>query len=687
LTAKSTSITIIYRILMKKYNFKPSNINHDRQPQTHWLQVFLGTNFVRFERWLVPRVYNIKQSIKTKSKPLINAFQKHWVISIILLLIIAVTGNYTLLNIKQSLRNIEQNKSSLLDKIKSIINKNDKEQIKILNEIETKLITDLEPIASNPIAGMVVKSDISKVKTIVAKWLDILYPFKNYKFGTDGFNSTLLQQRYFTQDVEIFLNKSKPLIEETRNILNSFWLYNIFGTNQVKESISAIESILDIVEIFNDKRDILLTMLGHYQTQKIVIFNQNNGEARPTGGFIGSYIPIDISRGQIKIGQSQSIYFFDKGPNTNLISHPTLWYYDYFNGKAGPHGARNSNVFPCFPDSAKYLEREFAKTENGYNIDDVLFLSPDYLLGYLPTDFELKIDNEFVPKNQLLNKIEQITAIEIEDKNNPKKQITSIFNLLIEQLPQILKGQALIDLIGYTQESLLARNAQAWFRNDKIQKLWETTGFAGTDTCQNLSQNQIITPIIINLSGDKRNLITSTNFEIIKINNTMKFKWQQTLPENKYDVLQRGFINEGITMVGFQIPADWKGKTTANSEILKVPFLRNYYNQQIEIENQTKYVYPQEITKLINSSYDISQNNLDKGFNYIQPDGSRVVGVYVHDRFDQDLKMVEFDIEINDKDSHPIIFYNQPNLNNSQLIYNQNIYQDKNTLQKGIKLD
>jgi Protein of unknown function (DUF4012) len=667
---------------MKKYSFNPQKIPKTKEPNSQWLKTLL----VKIESWTVPKIYQLKVFVKKITLPIRNKIKQNWIWTIILLLIIGVTGNYTLLNIKQSLRNIEQNKTSLLDKIKSIINKNDKEQIKILNEIETKLITDLEPIATNPIAGIVVKTDIAKVKAIVAKWLDILYPFKNYKFGTDGFNSTLLQQRYFTQDIDIFLNKSRPLIEETRGILGSFWLYKVFGSQQIKDSIQTIENILDIVEILNDKKEILLTMLGHYQTQKIVIFNQNNGEARPTGGFIGSYIPIDISRGQIKIGQSQSIYYFDKGPNTNLISHPALWYYDFFNGKAGPHGARNSNVFPCFPDSAKYLEREFAKTENGYNIDDVIFLSPDYLLGYLPQDFELKIGSEFVPKNQLLNKIEQITAIEIEDKNNPKKQITSIFNLLIEQLPQILKGQALIDLIGYTQESLLARNAQAWFRSDKIQQLWQTTGFAGDATCQNANENQIITPMVINLSGDKRNLITSTNFEITRSGDKMKFKWQEILPENKYEILQRGFINNGITMVGVQIPADWQATAIPNSDILKVPFLRNYYIQQIEIENQTKYIYPPEITKMINSSYNLSQSNLNKGFSYLQPDGSRVVGVYINDRFDVDLKAVEFDIEIKNNNNLPIYFYNQPNLNNSQLIYNQDLYQDKTQLQKGINL-
>jgi hypothetical protein len=137
---------------MKKHNFKPSKINYDKQPQPHWLQSFLGQSFVRFEQWLVPQVYNLKKFIKYKSEPTKNTLKKHWVLTIILVLIISVTGNSTFLNLKQSIRNIEQNKSSLIEKIKSIVGKNDKEQIKILNEIESRLISDLEPAATNPMA-------------------------------------------------------------------------------------------------------------------------------------------------------------------------------------------------------------------------------------------------------------------------------------------------------------------------------------------------------------------------------------------------------------------------------------------------------------------------------------------------------------------------------------------------------
>jgi Protein of unknown function (DUF4012) len=663
---------------MQKYSPK---LPPDPETKTLWLEILL----IKLETRFVFYYYHYKDKLRQNWQPWKQKLKRNWIKIVIGLLIFGIIGNYTFLNIKQSIRNVEQSKSSLLEKIKSIINKNDQDQITILNELESKLIQDLQPIASNPIVGLMVKSDIAKIKTLTAKWLDILYPFKNYKFTTEGFSSTLLQQRYFTQDVELFLNKAKPLINETHSQLNSFWLYNFFGNTQVKESLQTIGNVVDIIEILSQKQEIILTMLGHYQTQKIVIFNQNSGEARPTGGFMGSYIPIDISQGQVKIGQSQSIYFFDKGNKTEILAHPAMSYYGFFEGKVDAHGSRNSNVFPCFPDTARYLEREFAKTENGYNIDDVILTSPDYLLGYLPESFELNIGGEKVPKNQILKKIEQITAIEIEDVNNPKKQITSIFNLIINQLPEILKGQALINLISYTQESLQARNIYTWFRNEKIQRLWQTTGMAGIDTCQNLNSNQVITPIVINLSGDKRNLITSNTFEIDTQQSLLKLKWTQILPQDKYNLLQRGFNKDGITMIGFQIPHSWQVQSIKSPDLLHVPFLRNYYTQQLEYENQTKYINPPEIESLVNSSFDYSQKDLNKGFSYSQPDGSRVIGIYIHDSFAKESISAEFELQL-PKSESDIYFYSQPGLNNTSVSLNQEIINNKIQLQKGIKI-
>ena len=185
---------------MQKYNLKSQP---DLDTKVQWYEVLL----IKLETRFVFYYYYYRDILKQKWQPFKYKLKRNWVKILIVILVFGIIGNYTFLNLKQGIRNIEANKSSLLEKIKSIINKNDQDQIAVLNELENKLITDLEPIATNPFAGLLVKSDITKIKVLTTKWLDILYPFKNYKFSTSGFESTLLQQRYFTQDVELFFNK------------------------------------------------------------------------------------------------------------------------------------------------------------------------------------------------------------------------------------------------------------------------------------------------------------------------------------------------------------------------------------------------------------------------------------------------------------------------------------------------
>ena len=392
--------------------------------------------------------------------------------------------------------------------------------------------------------------------------------------------------------------KSPQFISRTRSDLSSLWLYSTFGPSQVREIFGLLNSFLDIIEILQKNHELVLTIFGHFQTQKIVLFNQNTGEARPTGGFLGSYIPIDIAKGEMTIGQSQSIYYFDKGTNTNLMAHPATWYYGHFDGRYEVHGARNSNFFPCFPTTATYLEREFASSQNGYNIDTLVMLTPQFLLGYLPEDFTLEIKGSKIPKNFILNKIEQITALEIGDVKNPKKELTSIFNLIVNQLPQVLKGQALANLFSYTQESMMARDLQLWFRSQSIQGLWSTTGFAGDQVCAWRNPNAI-TPLIANISADKRNLITVNEFQISKNGSKLNLDYTQFIPNEAATILARGFNHFGFSMVAIQVPAGSEVKVKSDSKLV-LPFARNYYELQIKRNNSSKddFIYPPEVKKL-----------------------------------------------------------------------------------------
>ena len=638
------------------------------------------SSFAKFESLLVVLLFKMDDKRVKLSKFLFKWIKTHVWKFLLILLVFGVLLYGIGYAARQSIGNFESNKTQLIDKLKAILGQNDQEQLATLDKIEKAILKDLEPIGSVPVVGWFVNSDVKKVKTLAADWIEMIYPFANYKFGTNGFKTTLLQGGYFTDDLQTFFAKSPEMISKSRGVLNSFWLYKIFGSQNLRVLFETLQDILDIFDILTQNKEIVLRLFGHLQTQKVVIFNQNTGEARATGGFIGSYIPIDISKGEIKIGQSQSIYYFDRGINTNLVAHPATWNYNIFEKGYEVHGARNANFFPCFSTTASYLEREFSVTQNGYSIDDLIFITPQFLLGYLPDNFMLNINGEMIPKSQILTKIERITALEIEDVSNPKKSLTSIFNLLINQLPEILKGQALVNLITYTQQALYARDFQLWFRDIDTQKLWTTTGFSGEQTCAD-SNNKAIVPIVSNVSGDKRNLITSNNFTVQIDKGIVKVTYLQTIPDDAKDILLRGFVDNGFTMVGLQIPKNSKIKSIKSDQALAIPFLRDYYIQNIEQSSPQTIVIPPEIQKVINTSYDLKPD-YKGGFSYLQPDNSEVIGIYVSDQY---ITKVEFEFEINDPKD--LIFYGQPGLNNPSLSHKQQLDTDPAKIQTGVKIN
>jgi hypothetical protein len=603
-------------------------------------------------------------------------------LSFVLLLVICIFVFSFGIAARRGINNINNSKLSLIEKVKSLVlSQNSFDKIQTLNQIESQIISDLGAVGQLPLLGSIVQNDIGKFKDLISKWIDIINPFSNYKLSVDGFKTTLLQERYFTQDLEKFFENSPGLVRESKGFLGSLWIYKLYGSETIRTTIQNLENYLDIIQILTDNKDLVLKIFGHFETQKVVIFNQNTAEARPTGGFLGSYIPIDISKGEMNVGVSQSIYTFDQGSPLPLVAHPATWYYGYLEGLNDLHGARNSNVFPCFPDSAKYLQREFSRSINGYNIDDLIMITPDFLLGYLPDNFEVIIDGKPVPKSKILDTIERLTAFEVAKDINPKQKITSIFSLIVTQLPNIIKGQSLLDLINYTQDSIKTRQFQLWFRNEEIQKLWSSTGYSGETTClYKQTSDNVIVPLLINLSGDKRNLVTTNDYEFQVSGKNLKIKYTQIIPNNASDILQRGFNDTGTNMIGLQLPKNAKLKSLRSKQLLKLPFLRNYYTQELDYNSKGKNTTPPEIQNVINTSLDFSQEN-DKGFSYIQPDGSEVVGGYFLEDF---VTEVEFDIELGN--SSNLYFYPQPGQRSLVFRKDGRLITDQKLINNGMRL-
>jgi hypothetical protein len=568
---------------------------------------------------------------------------------------------------------------------------------KLAQELDTDqalIQQDISPFSTYVGLDKKINADLNSGTQLLKSWLNAIKPLLNYKLTSKGIVSADAT-KYFTNDLSDFFDSLGSLYAQTQAYWNSTTIYRFFltfvGNENLNRYFDIFSVILDKIPVLINNKNSILAMLGHFSTQKIVIFNQNNGEARPNGGFTGSYIPVDIFKGRISIGQSESIYNVSNAKENQSFSPPPAWYYGYLGDYYVHDGLHNSNFFSCVDDSAKLLEQEFSASKTGYSIDNVVFMNSTLLRDILPANFSITVDSDLtINSDNILDEIERLTSLEAQDPTNPKAELTGIFTSIIDSLDGIIAGDTqgfLLKMMNF----VLARDIQMWFKDPNLESFWQSTIFAPDKNCRNLNSADFISPMIGNLSVDKRNLVTQNQFNIYakRINGLLEIdlKYKQILPDQIN--LQRGFNDVSpLTFVGLQLPKNVSDVSVRSDQGQTLPFLAPYYGQYIQSDYGKALVMPDQINTVVSSSRDLPNG----GFTYFQPDGSQVLGIYI---VDQQTSEVDFSFKVPLAQNALVTFYGQPGLNQPTLSLgngasfkgiNENFTTDPKTIAQGVPI-
>lgn len=618
------------------------------------------------------------------------------IITIFLITIITLTSFLSKVDVSKS--KLTQNSSFLNLKIKSLFELAESDRESSLKTIKKTLLETTRPVSDFFSIEWLIEKDLTTIENLATRWFKAIDPLKEYNFTAEGFNNRLNQDKVFTNDLELFFDELPELQAESERVWGSMWLYKIIinasGDEKGKNLVSQIDNFISSIPKIIQSKPLILKVLGGYSTQRMVIFNQNVGEARPTGGFIGSHIPLDISQGKINLGESQSIYFVDGQTKQGIVSHPSIWYSNKDDNINSFGGIRNLNVFNCFPHTASVLEQEFSASSSGYSIDQLVMINPQIVQNILPDNFSFYVnDVGNITKENFAREVERVSSIEAPDKLNPKSLLSPIFKSLIEKIPDIVEKEGLSAIISKLLESFYSRDLNIWFRDSDIQNLSSNLGFASEQVCDYKNKN-IITPLILNISGDKRNLISSNKFAIESKEawggRKMSVSYIQNLPESKN--LQRNFNDVyPFTMIGLQIPKNAFDIKIQSDRQLKLSYKReSYLENVIQEENKTA-----KIPSVIQTTIDTGRDLENGGFVYNQADGSLIAGTYISDNNIGET-VVNFEFTVPIQAGERIDFFGQPGLHEPSLflgegvdIYkNQNIREvtDPQIIQSGVVL-
>lgn len=148
---------------------------------------------------------------------------------------------------------------------------------------------------------------------------------------------------------------------------------------KLKEDVTALRTITDQgVTFINDARPlikILPNLLGEPEEKKYLVLFQNDGELRPTGGFLTAYAVFRIDEGIIHVDRSDDIYQLDatvrgKKPAPRPIKE--------YLPKVPIFNIRDSNLSPDFIESMNTF-LEMYENSSGPDVDGIIALDTNVL--------------------------------------------------------------------------------------------------------------------------------------------------------------------------------------------------------------------------------------------------------------------------------------------------------------------
>jgi hypothetical protein len=272
---------------------------------------------------------------------------------------------------------------------------------------------------------------------------------------------------------------------------------------EYREKFISLKNQADVfsknLDDFSSLSNKLPEALGFYKDRRYLIIFQNNAEMRGSGGFVGSYALLDLSKGAIKKLEIPAGGAYDtKGSLDSFVASPKpLWLL------SPTWNFWDANWFPDWPSSARNL-MWFYEHSNGSTVDGVIALTPTVIEKLLrisgPIDmtkeYGLVIDSsnfwdtvqtitekDNISEEALANNIgdlkESKTAIETDlplsqdleqnQGNKPKKIIGDLSARLLETLPKKINKDSLLSLFVLLQESLAEKQLMFYFTNQDLQ--------------------------------------------------------------------------------------------------------------------------------------------------------------------------------------------------------------------------
>ena len=232
-----------------------------------------------------------------------------------------------------------------------------------------------------------------------------------------------------------------------------------------------IAQIIKTLESIEEHFPAMLKLLGEKHQHRILVLLQNNAEARPTGGFIGSYAIVDLNDGLIENVKVEDVYHLDD-LYAEIVEAP-----EYL-AKYSPNFLfRNSNYSPDFSYSGKNAAWMLQK-EGGPSVDTVIAINQSLLKEFLEITGPLKI-GDLSGKISSENYEAVLTYI-IEAKIWGKEDPKHVLKILISEFQkEIMKKENVASIMSILVKAAQEKMIMAYSKDSLVESFFDTLGISG----------------------------------------------------------------------------------------------------------------------------------------------------------------------------------------------------------------
>jgi len=419
---------------------------------------------------------------------------------------------------------------------------------------------------------------------------------------------------------QILINNSRKIdialaeVELADQELQSIKLQSVDASyaSLVMEAKTKTEALREAMQLLGNLTKRLPKALGFGIPQTYLILNQNNNELRPTGGFIGSVVWVEVYHGKMKQVLPDTAQRLDGQNQYSDLDLPTP-----LKEVTAYYGLRDANWEPNFPTSVQTIETLYQQAGGG-SVDGVISLTPSVVTDILrvvgPIDlpqygFQLTADN-FVAKTQ-----QQIEIVD-QNKYNPKQVLIDFVPVLMNRLTNA-SSREMRDIGDKLFKRLLSKDVLIYFDDAQLEEVVTNLGWSGEIKSIG-NQEDYLYVVDANLGGNKssgaivKEMALKTKIKSnATIQNSLSLKYTHTGSFKFPDGINKNYVRVYVPMgshitqttgqdEGTPIDVDSSdGKTVVGFWLTTNPGETKEVNLEYELPFSVKFINAQFIYKIL----------------------------------------------------------------------------------------